>query len=324
MTPAAISQKHNATLDDAETVERSVKEAIVAFCEAKGYAYLGRIKTPESIAEKIETGRFEAWSKIDDFFACTIIIPTLLHESGVLSFLRTTFEEVEVKQRGSTKKSPQEFRFDATRFYGRLSIPPELPDQILLKFEVQIKSAFEHAWSAATHDIIYKSGNVDWKKERLGAQLKAAVEQLDSLVMAFDRSSEHIVEHSWPEIDNKQQLLAGFSQLFSDNLLPDELRPKDWSRFCDNAHRLLRSSNERLSWDTFIASALKSVFARANAEGIGRIPRSISLLQWAMAAWVEGGQLKLPLRNYHALITPELAEFYPSMASVQPIFDIDN
>lgn len=325
MIPAAISRKHDATVLIAEAVERDAKAAILAFCESRGYPYLGRIKTSESIAEKIETGRFAAWSDINDIFACTIVVPTLLHEESVLDFLKQTFAEVEVKRRGSSKKSPNEFRFDATRFYGRLSITPGLPEKKQLemfRFEVQVKSAFEHAWSAATHDIIYKSGDIDWKKHRLAAQLKAAVEQLDSLVIAFDKSSEHITQHSWPELDSKQQLLCGFRKLIDDGAIPVELKPKDWTRFCDNSLALLGSSADRPKWNEVIPKAIDSATTHAAKEG-QTIPRSVSLLQWAMAAWIEDGILKMPLRKYFALITPQLLEFYPRAEEIRPIFNID-
>jgi ppGpp synthetase/RelA/SpoT-type nucleotidyltranferase len=86
------------------------------------------------------------------------------------------------------------FRFDCTRFIGRLRSPDENTRSPIydIPFEVQIKSAFEHAWSATTHLLTYKSSEVNWSKLRLTAQLKAAVEQLDTLVLSFEDATKYI------------------------------------------------------------------------------------------------------------------------------------
>lgn len=42
------------------------------FCDNKGYALTSRIKAIESLAEKIETGRFKKWLELDDLFSCTV------------------------------------------------------------------------------------------------------------------------------------------------------------------------------------------------------------------------------------------------------------
>ena len=47
-------------------VATRVKSTLASFCEKNGYAFVCRVKTAESLAEKIETGRFRRWSEIDD------------------------------------------------------------------------------------------------------------------------------------------------------------------------------------------------------------------------------------------------------------------
>ncbi|NEQ78695.1 MAG: hypothetical protein F6K23_40335, partial [Okeania sp. SIO2C9] len=72
--PSILDRKYNQYQPFVKEVAKRVKEALLNFCDAKGYAFTSRIKTIESLAEKIETGRFEKWSDLDDLFACTIII----------------------------------------------------------------------------------------------------------------------------------------------------------------------------------------------------------------------------------------------------------
>ena len=49
-----------------DIVATRVKSTMLNFCDDKGYALTSRIKTIESLAEKIETGRFKKWSELND------------------------------------------------------------------------------------------------------------------------------------------------------------------------------------------------------------------------------------------------------------------
>ena len=101
-------------------------------------------------------------------------------------------------------KPPDVFRFDATRCYCRIrhaEPEPELePRAFEITFEIQIKTAFEHAWSVVTHDLVYKTDDISWTKRRLAAQLKAMVEQIDeALVDNFERVAGDVPGTSDPE-----------------------------------------------------------------------------------------------------------------------------
>ena len=127
------------------------------------------------------------------------------------------------------------------------SMPNPLPEH-RIRFEIQIRSAFEHAWSVTTHALSYKAGKVDWRVSRLASQMKAAVEQLDGLAMAFSQSLEPIVVHEWPEIAAKltiQQLFVAGS--LRKNKIPKEMEPANWTRFSGNVFSLLKST-KGFSW----------------------------------------------------------------------------
>ncbi|MBO9102288.1 MULTISPECIES: hypothetical protein [Rhizobium] len=57
--------------------------------EKQGWFFVSRLKELESFALKIETGRVPEPAKLEDFFACTLVVPTLAHievaENAVLS-----------------------------------------------------------------------------------------------------------------------------------------------------------------------------------------------------------------------------------------------
>ncbi|MBK7386742.1 MAG: hypothetical protein IPI63_08450 [Methanothrix sp.] len=310
---------------------KTVDTTVSTFCSKSGFAYINRIKTLDSLAEKIETGRFERWSDIDDLFACTIIIPNLSYEENVIKFLKTTFCEVHLKRRGTTLKAPDVFRFDSTRFIGKLiSREGDENNPIFnIKFEIQIRTAFEHAWIAATHPLIYKSEKIDWKRYRLAAQLKAVVEQMDMLVMGFDQASEFISENAWPEVEAKQTIIEQIKNAFLKNQLPKELEPKDWTRFSDNIYNMLIATNEAQEMNPikrhrYVKAGLKIIIKELDELKPPQVPISISLVQLIFGILSKHKFLKPPLGGYIPIITNELLIFYPSVKVFEKSFLFEN
>jgi ppGpp synthetase/RelA/SpoT-type nucleotidyltranferase len=319
ITSSQTKSKYTGIESYLEFVRMRVRETLLAYCDSKHYAFVSRIKTLSSLSEKIESGRYTKWSDIEDLIACAVVTPTLLEEEGVLSFLGTAFEEVVVKKRGGSQKPPDAFRFDSTRFVGRLRRPEtvsvtEPVYQIL--FEVQIRSAFEHAWSVTTHELTYKGQEVSWNRLRLAAQLKGAAEQLDLLIIGFEDASNKISPSSWPEVQAKTDIANFFKEEFNTSKLPIELSPKDWSRFADNAFAMLRSC----SWSKGkrpkeIADVICTALAtEISSLGRDQIPLSISLLQFVFGTLCKAGVITAPLDRYCPLITPELEVLYPVRA----------
>ena len=308
--PAILDRQYQQYLPFVEEVAKRVKSTLVNFCEQKGYAFTSRIKTIESLAEKIETGRFKKWSDLDDLFACTVIIPRLSQEQDVINFCQNSFNVAKTLKRGQAKKAPDIFRFDSTRLSGKLrSSDPTLEPSLNIfniGFEIQIKSAFEHAWAVSTHDLVYKSSEIDWKKLRLAAQIKSTVEQLDTLILAFEEVSAVIQESDFPELKKKIQIVKLTNSLF-ENKIPEELRPKDLSRFCDNLYRILVSAGKEEN----IKESLDCIKSVVNRTANKKIPRSISLLQYFLAILVENQIVALPLQDYSCHITEELITLYP-------------
>lgn len=326
--PPRIANKHSNVRPYIEAIKPRVREVLTDYCEGKGYAFLSRIKTIDSIAEKIETGRYQSWSDLDDLFACTIIIPSLLEEEQVIQYLESVFEKVALRKRGTTLKSPDVFRFDATRFIGRLILPAHLdkPTPVhQIQFEVQIRTAFEHAWSIATHALTYKGEKIDWRLLRLTAQMKAAVEQLDYLILGFEESAQLIQEQTWPEVEARRTIAEFFKHKVQEGAIPDELTPKDWTRFSDNFFNLLRSS----SWadgkrpERIIREGLEKIELALGMLSPASVPRSISLLQISLGILTDAGLMAPPLRRFYPLITPELETLYPSVKNYSSFFEYD-
>lgn len=164
----------------------------------KRWHYESRLKELESFAQKVETGRIEPGA-LEDFFACTIVVPTLDQladaEQRVRDLLR--FGSRRPRRDGHVPFKPEALAFDHVRLYMRLRQPDGLPGGPLydVVFEVQIKTFFQHAWSIATHDLTYKSDKPHWGLERLGALSKAAIESTEISLSQAERLAESGVMH---------------------------------------------------------------------------------------------------------------------------------
>jgi hypothetical protein len=325
ITPAGVNARYAAVEPYLGRLQQYVWGTLSAYCDGRGFALVSRVKTLESLSEKIESGRFSSWAKIDDLVAFAVVVPTLAEEEPVLEFLGEKFRTVDVKRRGAAQKAPDVFRFDSTRFTGRLRPLPEgggerLIDQVA--FEVQVRTAFDHAWIVTTHALTYKSAVIDWKQQRLAAELKATCEKLDLLIVAFSEAAVKIPESPWPVIEAKKRLHRFYAEAAGAGLIPEELLPKDWSRFTDNVFDLGTRCGQRLTPEEVADAIIGAVSAELAALGFEKIPRSLSLWQITLASLAQAGILKAPLRKHWPLITPELEGLYPALKDFNPRFEL--
>ncbi len=328
IVPVAIDLKLRQSTPYLQEVAGRVRPLISTYLESTGFAFISRIKQPASLAEKVETGRYSKWSEVDDLFACAIVIPTVADETAVLEFLRLSFREVVTRGRGSSLKDPSAFRFDSTRFVATLrpTLDPEPPDALSRQtFEVQVRTAFEHAWSVATHNLVYKGETIDWRRLRLMAQLKAATEQLDQLITGFDEVAEKILDQQWPEVSAKKLMEESFRQWIATGKIPEDASPDSWVRFSDNLYSLLRGTQggRRNLKPELIEQALTAIKAAVDAQAGDRFPRSVSLLQFSLGALTAAGIASGELVDYRPLVTEPLKLLFPAVAELVAPFDIE-
>jgi ppGpp synthetase/RelA/SpoT-type nucleotidyltranferase len=310
-------------------IEQRVRDIVLSYCEREGYAYVGRRKNLDSLSEKLESGRYNGWSDVDDLFGCTIVVPNLEREKTVLEYLHARFKCVELRARGKTRKSPDSFRFDATRFIGTLVFDTGTaphPALTSLSFEVQIRSAFEHAWSVSMHGLTYKTDEIDWKRKRVAAQIKAMVEQLDQLIVSFETAASPVIESPWPETDFLKAIHEKFHRLNVAKAFPEESVPSSWSRFSENLYALMQASrawprnfDDRLP---YVTECLDSI--ETGISNLKDFPRSISLHQLVLGILWDAKKLQPDLRGFTAVITSELEALFPSLRSCNTRFDFAN
>lgn len=283
---AKLKAKYDYHYPHFEYIQNYLDQTLLKYTRKNLFAYISRIKEIDSIYEKIETGRYKDWYEIDDFIGCVIIIPNLSYEKKVLTFLSNTFQKEFIREKGKTFKSYEVFRFDSTRFIGTLKPENRTKETEIhkIKFEIQIRSAFEHAWVINTHDLAYKSETIDWKILRLVSQIKSSVEQLDMITLGAKENSKNITEFKWPDIDIKIEILNFIKDKFEKGLIPIEIKPKDFSRIIDNFYSILIEKLKNDKWKQRKWKAeLKKIFNVIDEEleefNKTGFPKSLSLFQ---------------------------------------------
>lgn len=176
---ASVRALYEAQLPVAEALQKHVHNALLSDKPPRWH-YESRIKQMQSFAVKVESGRVKDPRALEDFLACTIVVPNSGILSDAISWISSKFTIAyqRPKDPAATHKNADAFPFDDIRLYckrGNDGSRPEEPiDDVV--FEIQVKTFLQHAWGIATHDLSYKTDDVRWGKDRIVAHLKAAIE----------------------------------------------------------------------------------------------------------------------------------------------------
>lgn len=311
--PESLRQAFDRIQPLVDDVARHVGDTLERYCKDHGYLFRGRAKELTSLVEKLEGGRVDRWSDIDDLYACTIVVPVREHEDKVLRKLDSSFAPMEVKSRSGSKKAPDVFRFDGTRWYGRISdaaATTRQPGTGDVIFEVQVVTAFEYAWLAVTHDLVYKGDTADWRQQRLAAQLKAAVEQVEVLISAFESASDAILLSPWPQTEATALIVERFKRLAADGLLPETILPASWRRFGDNVYVLVKSYERN---PDKILDAVAALLTTIEGDLLGAVPTQLpnsgTLFQYVLSV-VNRPDTEGSLARFRVVPSRELPDLY--------------
>lgn len=126
MIPGKLNEKLSNAEPFLASLKKIVGDTLGSFADYHNFPISGRIKTAESVTEKIEMGRYLRFSEIDDLVAFTLIIPSAVSERKVIEFCKKSFDVVEMRHKSTTQKPPDVFRFDSTRVVARARRSPDL------------------------------------------------------------------------------------------------------------------------------------------------------------------------------------------------------
>lgn len=320
--PSEVQQWYSENRERLLVLEKIVRTTLDNFAAPRRYLFAGRIKTVESLTEKLDLGRIRSLSALDDAYAATIVIPTYAHEPVVRDFLGTAFNQTNILARGSTRKLADHFRFDATRMYFTLSGAAASSDVGKLMFEVQIHSAFDYAWSTVTHDLVYKNETVDWRRLRVAAQMKALVEQLDAIGEHFDGFVDSISPSPSPEVSVRNMIINHIGNLFSTAKLPSELKPDAPSRLAETVVAYLESDGcRKTDLEGRVNSTLAALDDYIDKVAPRDIPRSLTLGQLMFGIMWRAKVLSEHVKH-RILCTDALTLEFPELKSYRNVVDL--
>jgi ppGpp synthetase/RelA/SpoT-type nucleotidyltranferase len=237
--PKALRDLHASQTEIYALLKKQVDEFMQVHKD-QSWHYVSRLKSLESFALKVETGRYSDPSQLDDFFACTLVVDNLgsMAKAEKLVRRRFKFQERRPQVDTLTSKPSDSFRFDDTRLYVRwkdrpISKPAGLDG---LLFEVQIKSFLAHAWSIATHDLIYKTDEKSWPRERIAFQIKAMLEHAEISILEAKKLSRCT---SLKKTDDISQRISSIIRMVNDLWNPSDL-PQDTKRLAENVDNLIQ------------------------------------------------------------------------------------
>jgi ppGpp synthetase/RelA/SpoT-type nucleotidyltranferase len=305
------------------------KQSLATLADANRFPMFGRIKSIESLLEKVEGGWFSNLSDIDDLVAFTLIVPTRRQAPDVIRHCKDAFDVLRIKEKSDYHRPPETFWFDSTRIAARLrpvpgdpafELVPNQDDQHSalgdITFEVQILTAFEHAWSTATHDFAYKSGRVDWNRLRLAWQLKATVEMLDTSIVSLEFLTEQSLRAKWSQLENSANLANVITHFIDTGMIPSEHHPKDMSRVCDNIARFVESISPPLS----LNDACK-IFSESIVQcKLGPLPLSLTLYQIFLVCICES-DVTIHYISRPCHLTKEVMNLFPKTRALQNRFN---
>ncbi|MFT3712308.1 MAG: RelA/SpoT domain-containing protein [Archangium sp.] len=162
---------------------RSFLERVLLSRASEIHAISARPKDTASLREKILRKKYtEPARQVTDLLGGRVIVLFSDHVDPIAQVIR---EHLEIDDRRSIDKRSAlggaEFGYRSVHLVGRVSESWRRQCAILkpFKFEIQVRSLLEHAWSEIEHEVIYKSGSDPQERKREFASLAGMLELVD-------------------------------------------------------------------------------------------------------------------------------------------------
>lgn len=146
-------------------------------------------------------------------------------------------------------------------------------------FEIQIKTILQYAWGIASHDLIYKTDNVSWPKERIAFQVKAMLEHAEIAIAEAERLADS------PAISKKDCGTAATLEIIHAlrGFWPPDRLPKDIKRLAESIRGVLKACD--------IDPSGLDALLKAEKDRIGVLPTDLSPYAFLVQALANSGEL---------------------------------
>ena len=211
------------------TTLKGLVDPLVTSRQERRWHYESRIKTEQSFVLKLETGREPRPEQPEDFFACTMVVENQTRVQDAEAIVCSMFDLVSRRPErpNFTPLPSHSFDFDDLRLYVAWKDDPAQKPTGLhgVKFEFQIKTFLQHAWSVATHDLIYKTDNIKWATSRIAYQVRAMLENAELSIAEARRLTDAVMLNKMDKASGElQNTLAAIRDRWSPEKLPNDLR----------------------------------------------------------------------------------------------------
>jgi ppGpp synthetase/RelA/SpoT-type nucleotidyltranferase len=199
----------------------------------------GRVKAPDSILQKLGTGKYRGLADLWDLIGVTVVV---LHRREVQEAVEHVKGGGLIVIPDETREiQPTDFRYREPKLY--LKPPPEYldrnPEVKDFVTEVQFTSALQHALDMTTHDFDYKGRAYSWRNFRLVAQLRGMLELVDGIIDDIENVALSGSDDIYPPA--KVVFAGKILDILSERLAVDKL-PDDRRRFADTVAKWVEAA----------------------------------------------------------------------------------
>ncbi len=172
----------------------------------------GRMKSIDSVHEKLETGRhptLDSLSDLNDLVGIRIVLLFPEVKDQVVRLLSDTFDLL--NDPGENKQHPDKFGYSSIHLILRVkkewSTVPTWSKHLEKKIEVQVRTLSEHIWAETSHALFYKREEnipnaLNRDLHKMAAVLEVIDDQLQNIKSRVEKHFADIREASFEDVLN--------------------------------------------------------------------------------------------------------------------------